>query len=101
MSLDRTDAKGFGRKHTTKSNKNLPAGKEVKNKSSDRCTLMTGSTAAGDTLPPHMQFKSVAQAHNQRIDTTGWKYMWYVCGSLAMKQELGTFQRLPQMKKEA
>ena len=65
LSLDHTDGKGYGHKPTAKKDKSLPTGNKIGSKSSDRCTLVTGSNAAGKALPPRVQFKSNAQAHNQ------------------------------------
>lgn len=86
LSLDRTDGKGGGRQAVVRVDPLLPNGAERKNKSSDHCTMLTGSNAAGEPIPPHAQFKSTAQARNQKIDTTGWKYLQYVCGQYGHQQ---------------
>ena len=65
LSLDHTDGKGYGRKPTVCVDKAPPMEKDIKNKSSDRATLVAGSNAAGEALPLHVQFKSNAQANNQ------------------------------------
>ena len=38
-------------------------------KSSDRITIIAGSTAAGHPVPPYFQLKSVAEDENKRIQT--------------------------------
>lgn len=86
LSLDRTDGKATGRRPAVRNDRTLPTGNEVKNKSSDRATLLTGSNAAGEPIPPHVQFKSSAQAANQRVDISGWTHMRYVKGRFGYDQ---------------
>ena len=88
LSLDRTDGKGYGRKPTVKVAKDTPTGNEVKNKSNDRCTLVTGSNAAGEALPPHVQCKSAAKAQNQRLSHGGWKHLKYITGYYGNKERV-------------
>ena len=75
LSLDWTDCKECSRKPTVCVAKDVPKGNEVKNKSNDGCTLALGSTAAGEALSPHMQFKLLAKAKNQCITPSRWKHI--------------------------
>ena len=61
LSLASTNGKGHGRKAKGQVNIASPAGHTQKNKSSDRCTTVTGLNAAGEPLPAHVQFESSAK----------------------------------------
>lgn len=80
LSLDCTDGKGGGRPAAVRGDPLLPQGADKKNKSSDRCTMLTGSTAAGEAIPPYAHFKSSAKSQNQRIDVSGWRFICNVEG---------------------
>eukprot|EP00536_Pseudo-nitzschia_multiseries_P018653 jgi/Psemu1/56621/gm1.56621_g len=70
LSLDTTTTKSGGRPVTQygPSSRDLPVGARRANKSSHRITLLCGSCASGDPIPPHFQLKSMAKDDsNKRI----------------------------------
>eukprot|EP00536_Pseudo-nitzschia_multiseries_P010796 jgi/Psemu1/204155/e_gw1.342.42.1 len=69
LTLDRTSTNAGGRPITEygPSNRILPRGCTRAQKSSWRCTVVAGSTAAGDPIPFHFQLKSSATEENKRI----------------------------------
>ena len=61
-SLDGTSKNGSGRPGTQycSTNENIPRAATSTNKSGTSCTIICGSTAAYESLPPHLQNKSEA-----------------------------------------
>jgi hypothetical protein len=66
--LDSTIENRGGRPPVVFHAENLPAGATRANKTGYSCTLICGSSAAGQPLPPHFQLKSEAKAENQRFN---------------------------------
>ena len=69
LTLDGKNSLSGGRSSTRfgSANKLIPSGCERTNKSSSRITFIAVSTAAGHPLPPHFQFKSIADDENKRV----------------------------------
>eukprot|EP00536_Pseudo-nitzschia_multiseries_P016225 jgi/Psemu1/45378/gm1.45378_g len=69
LTLDGTSTNAGGRSITEygPSNRILPRGCTRAQKSSWTCTVVAGSTAAGDPIPFHFQWKSSATEENKRI----------------------------------
>jgi hypothetical protein len=65
--LDSTQENRGGRPPVVFHSENLSAGATRANKTGYSCTLICGSSAAGQPLPPHFQLKSEAKAENQRF----------------------------------
>jgi hypothetical protein len=73
-SIDETTGKRGGRPALTLYSREVTGGATAANKSSCSCTIIFGSSAAGEPLPPHFQLKSLAQsAELQRMSTSWFK----------------------------
>ena len=67
-SLDETTHQRGGRPSMTFYSSDVSGGGTAVNKSGYSCTIICGSTAAGEPFPPHFQLKSLAKiADNQRM----------------------------------
>jgi hypothetical protein len=73
-SIDDTNGKRGGRPPSVFHSNEVSGGATAANKSSYTATIIFGSNAAGEPLPPHFQLKSTAQtAETQRLSTEWFK----------------------------
>ena len=87
-SLDGTSKNGSGRPGTQycSTNANIPRPATSTNKSGVSSTVICGSTAAFEPLPPHLQNKSDALEENKRIDTNIITDAKYTIGTYGFKE---------------
>ena len=87
-SLDGTSKNGSGRPGTQycSTNANIPQPATSTNKSGVSSTIICGSTAAFEPLPPHLQNKSDALEENKRIDTNIITDAKYTIGTYGFKE---------------
>jgi hypothetical protein len=71
-SIDDTTGKRGGRPPSTHYSHEVTGGATAANKSSCSATIIFGSSAAGEPLPPHFQLKSLAQTAELQRMSTAW-----------------------------
>lgn len=71
-SIDETSGKRGGRPPATFSSPEVTGGATAVNKSCYSATIIFGSNAAGEPLPPHFQLKSTAQTAVTQCMSTAW-----------------------------
>ena len=82
VSTDGTSKLSGGRPVTklSSSDRTLPKGATISNKSGYSTTFIGGSTLAGWPIPAHLQVKSEAQAENIKLSIDFFKDVHNVCG---------------------
>jgi hypothetical protein len=71
-SIDDTTGKRGGRPGLTFYSREVTGGATAANKSSTSATIIFGSSAAGEPLPPHFQLKTTAQTAEAQRMSTAW-----------------------------
>ena len=89
LSLDGSNGNRGGRPEVTFYNPNLPRTGRATSKSGKTTTMITGSTAAGEALPPHFQFQTAAQSDDtMRLRNEMIEWMPGVSGKFGHKEEV-------------
>jgi hypothetical protein len=88
LSLDGTEGRRGGRPEITLHDPRFPYNKKRSNKDSLTATLVCGSNAAGEALPPHFQFQTKATTEEgQRICNEVFAHVVQVKGKFGHDQE--------------
>jgi len=80
LSFDGSEGRCGGRPAIQFTDPNLQASYKRTSKSSTTITMITGSSAAGEAIPPHFQFPTRAKEDTAKIKNDVFKYLKKVLG---------------------